>query len=816
MSEVPSSVTREAPEAATAMTEATEDDEISSSSSSSSSSSHTSSSFSDWDSNISCQKASTLVKTKRRQSSEGNRHGSKRGARTKRPRAARACLSCRKARTKCTGDLEPPCSRCREKGCEAECKFIESMRGKTTQAARFAKILAAAMAEHSGEWQNAFLPSLLSFNKASSTPSLALPPPKATSSHYPPDVKATAKSGTSFASLTMPALTSPQTPYQPLSPTTSMGPSPLLSLSLPAILAPVSQLCPSSCTKHKTAAAYPSQPLDPQSISPATDLAHLEYQTSNSPPMLASTPNSASLSFSKFEASTPISTFVAGTGRTQGGADGGHISGTTENEVLELGVSEIRYCVGMEDKPGEGVQAQPATEIFSILTWEDVSALFSIFFDHLHVHMPLVNLGHCQPVEVLQRSQALFNAICCVSVKYYTSKPEVLPPMRDFAQREMNKFASEKSLEYVQAQLAYLIWAPIPVTSFQKDVNWIRSGLAARMALDLDMHKAEEVYSGSLPDWRVKSMRRTWHICLMVERTIGVQLGKPSLSWSQTDFCEVPDDSIEDTRIFTASEFSQLLERSLSSAKLSCSFDDELDYPGPRGLFQQELANWRERGMARESARDANLPEEQRAIQRARYGLYFSYAQLVLGSVELQHSLEVNSSYAPFALAKFQTAALSVLNNFRDDWAPRGLSIYCNDFHFSYVFFAAVSLLKSVEPRFKYSLIDKSSIGKLISQTASLLEEASRTWDHLPFLQSKFLRRVLKARLPEYREALRGPLPARLVRPLEAALQPIEQPSFCNNLESYDPFLKDDLWISNNFYETTFGHSELFRWEEFE
>ncbi|KAL8277952.1 hypothetical protein RQP46_009584 [Phenoliferia psychrophenolica] len=306
---------------------------------------------------------------------------------------------------------------------------------------------------------------------------------------------------------------------------------------------------------------------------------------------------------------------------------------------------------------------------------------------------------------------------------------------------------------------------------------------------------------GSTPEWRVKSMHRTWLICLMVEKTMAVSMGKPSLLWShgvvQVDLEEDALDSLED------------LMRSLTS------MDNHL--PDTDALFQRQLENWRERGEKRERARDVLLSEEQKAIQRARYNLYFGYAQLILASVGLQHSLEVDSTYAPFALAKLQTAALAVLHTFRDDWAATGFSTYCTDFQYAYICYAAVSLLKSVQPQFgQHSMLDKGGLGLLIHKTADLLEDAARTWDHIPFLHSKFMRRVLRARLPEFSAPPRvGPLPARLVTPEEMATKELGPPDLAFPQSAVDATDMGDIWMQNDFTDTTFGRSELFSWDDY-
>lgn len=54
------------------------------------------------------------------------------------------------------------------------------------------------------------------------------------------------------------------------------------------------------------------------------------------------------------------------------------------------------------------------------------------------------------------------------------------------------------------------------------------------------------------------------------------------------------------------------------------------------------------------------------ARQIAGYRVDYAYAQLLVASITLKHALDSDSSYQPYALAKYQTSALSLLHTFRD------------------------------------------------------------------------------------------------------------------------------------------------------
>lgn len=55
-------------------------------------------------------------------------NGTGKGKDADKERTSRACLACRKLKTRCDGADDPPCRRCRSGG--HECIFVESKRGK--------------------------------------------------------------------------------------------------------------------------------------------------------------------------------------------------------------------------------------------------------------------------------------------------------------------------------------------------------------------------------------------------------------------------------------------------------------------------------------------------------------------------------------------------------------------------------------------------------------------------------------------------------------------------------------------------------------
>lgn len=105
-------------------------------------------------------------------------------------------------------------------------------------------------------------------------------------------------------------------------------------------------------------------------------------------------------------------------------------------------------------------------------------------------------------------------------------------------------------------------------------------------------------------------MRRTWLLCCVLERTVAVQLGKKDVVSKHETRDERPDDTVEDSRLMTAYQFQDLLEKSLEATRAVAlgggSGHDDSVYE----LLQRQLDDWRELGEEQERRKEALVPRE--------------------------------------------------------------------------------------------------------------------------------------------------------------------------------------------------------------
>jgi hypothetical protein len=188
-----------------------------------------------------------------------------------------------------------------------------------------------------------------------------------------------------------------------------------------------------------------------------------------------------------------------------------HSTQSQASDVAELdsehvGLASKAYFWSMQKTPP--VESRP--DILSLLSMEQIKEMFDFFFEHLHVHSPCLDQAHSSPEEVLKRSPLLFTLICCIAGRYRRDCPQIHHAAAYIARKELQVFPTKKSLETVQFYLLGLAWSSSQPDYFDQETVWLRSGIAARMALELGFHRTASMNVNVLPQWRVDSMRRTW------------------------------------------------------------------------------------------------------------------------------------------------------------------------------------------------------------------------------------------------------------------------------------------------------------------
>lgn len=84
--------------------------------------------------------------------------------------------------------------------------------------------------------------------------------------------------------------------------------------------------------------------------------------------------------------------------------------------------------------------------------------------------------------------------------------------LAEFAKYEMERLPKEKNIDVIQGHLIYATWNLHRPKNFELDMTWLRTGLAVRTAIDINLHRVALVKQAreGLPTWVVRAIARTW------------------------------------------------------------------------------------------------------------------------------------------------------------------------------------------------------------------------------------------------------------------------------------------------------------------
>jgi hypothetical protein len=172
----------------------------------------------------------------------------------------------------------------------------------------------------------------------------------------------------------------------------------------------------------------------------------------------------------------------------------------------------------------------PEILVHGLVTPEDVDKLFEIFFDRVNSFISLLDPVLHTPDSTFARCPFLFTVICAISSRYYTEKSEIYPIAMHFAKHSAANALIDgwKSVELCQAYILMSIYA-VPARRWEEDRSWLYTGLAIRIATDLNLHQVSTTKPQNEKQEReILNRTRVWLICFNLDRSTATQFGKPS------------------------------------------------------------------------------------------------------------------------------------------------------------------------------------------------------------------------------------------------------------------------------------------------
>lgn len=385
-------------------------------------------------------------------------------------------------------------------------------------------------------------------------------------------------------------------------------------------------------------------------------------------------------------------------------------------------------------------QAAPDILLSGLVTYDDAIILFQLYFKWVNPFIPVLDENIHTPAAVLGRCPFLFTVVCALASRYYDEKPDMYMLAIHIAKAAAaNAFLDGwKTIEMCQAYILLGAYTP-PARKWEEDRYWFFTGLAFRLAIELNLNRLPRVKPTNERDEReLLNRTRTWIICYIMDRCICVNLGKPFMvpeddlirnaaeKFLGSDY-QHPGDGylvslVELLRIIT--RFSETANPILQAGQ---GLSIDIDLVAMHGVIDGELSAWKKTALER-CDKEFDISDPSNAMQMALMQSVYQYCRLVVLSTGLQQVMKRKAlkDDVVFFTGCLQSAS-AVLNLMMDGLIPTGFIRHCPEQVFALTAFATVILLKFLRPEFseKIDRLQEDRIIELVQRLVNVLDSLS-------------------------------------------------------------------------------------------
>ncbi|EIW74294.1 hypothetical protein CONPUDRAFT_67760 [Coniophora puteana RWD-64-598 SS2] len=439
-------------------------------------------------------------------------------------------------------------------------------------------------------------------------------------------------------------------------------------------------------------------------------------------------------------------------------------TGVDEDE--NVGVANMEYF-----KPGPATNlsarrhlieqnAPPDIVVHGLVTPEDVDRLFAIYYEKINPFIHLLDPVLHTPKTIFHRCPFLYTVICAIASRYYPEKSEIYPIAMHFAKHSAATALVDgwKSVELCQAYILMSIYG-VPARRWEEDRSWLYTGLAIRLAMDLNLHKLPRTRPQS--DRQIREMlnrTRVWLICHNIDRSTATQFGKPItikedyIVKNSTDWYKGTEQNHPyDVHLCAYSALMRILtlfiEEVYSDPNTSSGLNKSIDYLSLALRYEEQLDEYHREWKQRfEEMLNPDDPIARFRVTLLPFMTY--YSKLVVYSFGFQQAFErgMQASDDIFFKKCFEAAKLVIVHVITVI-APSGYLRYAPDGHFIFASFASAFLLKLLRPEFLHLLTSQmeSDIFDVIHQLINVYNSEQVAIDerHTPKLYARFLTGLL-------------------------------------------------------------------------
>ncbi|KAL4066300.1 fungal-specific transcription factor domain-containing protein [Scleroderma yunnanense] len=400
----------------------------------------------------------------------------------------------------------------------------------------------------------------------------------------------------------------------------------------------------------------------------------------------------------------------------------------------------------------------PDIVLHGLVTADDVEKLFEIFWNDINPFISLLDRKLHSPSTIFQRCPFLFTVICAVSSRYYNAKSDIYPVAMHFAKHSAANALTDgwKSLELCQAYILLSIYT-VPARKWEEDRSWLYTGLAIRIATDLNLHQVPSLQSLTERQEReILNRTRVWMICFNLDRSTATQFGKQST---------IKEDYIirNSADWYKKSQYRDKYDLHLCAytalLRIVAQFHDNIfsDPDSPTGLnksidflavtskHDDHLTSYSEE-WTRRFHEESDRTDPGSDFRCTLLPFLVNYSRLVMYSFGFQHAFQRGMEASDHVfLKKCFESATKVIKHMIEVLAPTGYMRSSPDGHFIFASFASAFLLKLLRPEFAQLLTREmeDEIFDLIGRLITTLQDLAIDERHTPHLYARFLASLL-------------------------------------------------------------------------
>ncbi|KAL8292165.1 hypothetical protein RQP46_001631 [Phenoliferia psychrophenolica] len=389
-----------------------------------------------------------------------------------------------------------------------------------------------------------------------------------------------------------------------------------------------------------------------------------------------------------------------------------------------FGVANVRYFHSGPTNPSSlrrttsESQSSLALLIDVVVSPAELHELFQLYFEKCHPAAPILDPELHTPNGTAARSPFLLICVCTVASRYYMKREDIFYRKCLTVAKQVAAdiiIRGLKSIEIVLGLFLLCQWNQ-PAERFSEEISFAFSGMAIRMAIDLNLHckslpcppgVSEE--SRTAYERETRSGERAWLYAYIVDRSVSNQLGKP--------YAISRDD---------------LVVRNSNVWHLQS------------GAVPRDMALCGAVGLQKIITRALDVMySDMRNISGLNNNL--DYYRLFLLSFAIQHALNLPdpiSELSQYTSLCFESAS-KIINIAANKLEPSGLLRHAIDCNFVFLTYACCFLLKVISPAF-VEMIDPVAAMDLVERGAQALERCAVDATHTPAIYACFLRALMK------------------------------------------------------------------------